>query len=67
MNYEEIPYGFIFGSAKVERIASVENKGWAAIGITTPKAYIMVYVTKTGKIRISDDNGEWQKPKEKTE
>ena len=67
MDYKEIPYGFTYGSAKVERIASDENRGWAAIGITTPKAHMIVFVTKTGKIRISDDNGEWQKPKEKTE
>jgi hypothetical protein len=67
MNYEELPYGFTYGSAKIERLASDENRGWVAIGITTPKANIVVYVTKTGKATVQYDDIKPSKPKEKTE
>lgn len=44
-------YGFEFGSAHVQRIASDLDKGWVVIEIRTPKAALQVYVTKTGKMR----------------
>lgn len=57
--FAELQYGFQYGSAKVTRLFSDEQKGWVAIGIQTPKSIIQVYVTKTGKIRIHDKDGEW--------
>jgi hypothetical protein len=66
----ETIYGFEYGSAKVERFASDYKKGWVTIRVQTPKHKLpyeamQIYVTKTGKIRIYDSNGEW-KPPEKT-
>ena len=62
IHYQETTYGFEFGSAKVERIFSDKAKGWIVIGIETPKHpkhSFQVYITKTGKIRIFDKDGEW--------
>jgi len=70
MRHNETRYGFEYGDARIERHCSDEKKGWVAIGLTTSKhSYangkaIEIYVTKTGKVRISDDYGEWKPPKE---
>jgi len=63
--YSELAYGFRYGAAKVERLCSDEKKGWVTLGIETPKQSIQVYVTKTGKIRIHDGDGEWSRPTKK--
>lgn len=66
MNYKETQFGFEYGAARVERFFSDEKKGWVTIGVTTPKAHIQVYVTKTGKIRVHDDeNHEWKPERKK--
>lgn len=66
LHYAETKYGFEYGSAKVVRLFSDENKGCVTIGIGTPKhkhsGGIQVYVTKTGKVRIFDERGEWTPP-----
>ena len=59
ITYEELKYGFQYGAAKVTRLFSDKKKGWVTLGIETPKQTIQVYVTKTGKIRIHDSEGEW--------
>jgi hypothetical protein len=60
---EITPYGFIFGSANVTRMFSNGKKGWATIGIETPKYKghdaLQVYVTRTGKVRVYGPQGEW--------
>lgn len=64
--FEETRFGFNYGPAIVERICHDEKKGWTVIGIFTPKHkdgdFLNIYITKTGKIRISDSSGEWSKP-----
>ena len=60
--FRETEYGFDYGAAKVTRCCSDEKKGWVTLQIETPKQSIQVYVTKSGKIRIHDSSGEWQKP-----
>ena len=62
MNYKETEYGFEFGAAKVQRLFSDEKKGWITLEVVTPKCAIQVYVTKTGKMRITDSRGEWTAP-----
>ena len=54
MKVEQIPYGFKFGAAEVERLMSDEAKGWVYIAVNTPKTgqSVNVYVTKTGKTRV---------------
>lgn len=60
LHFAETKYGFEFGAAKVTRITSDEKKGWVLIGVETPKnKHVQIYVTKTGKVRISDERGEW--------
>lgn len=55
---EEQPYGFRWGGAKVERIASDAVRGWVLIQITGGKNHsVQVYVTKTGKIRVMRPDG----------
>lgn len=46
-------YGFEFGAAKVDALCSDEKRGWVVVGVSTPKMKIQVYVTKTGKTRVS--------------
>ena len=60
---DKTKYGFKYGSATVDRLCSDDKEGWVLIGVNTPKDNaIQIYVTKTGKIRIHDKNGEWTKP-----
>jgi len=53
-------FGFEWGAANVRRLFS--RDGWVTIGIDAGKNSLQIYVTKTGKIRIHDENGEWKKP-----
>jgi len=65
MNFSNDQYGFTYGAAKVERLCSDERKGWVVLSIKTPKTSghgIETYVTKTGKIRITQANGSWTPP-----
>ena len=59
IKYRELEFGFQYGAAKVTRLFSDEKKQWVTLGIETPRQTIQVYVTKTGKIRIHDKDGEW--------
>lgn len=59
IHYQETRYGFAWGAAKIERCFSDEKKGWVTLLLETPKHTIQLYVTKTGKVRISDASGEW--------
>jgi len=68
MHCQITDYGFEYGAAKIERIASDDKRGWVYVGITTPKyPYFHVYITKTGKVRIFDQRGEWTPPVAKRE
>ena len=65
--HHETTYGFQFGAALVERVGSCDRRGWVVLTLATPKHAgidrLQIYVTKTGKIRISDARGEWKAPK----
>lgn len=65
MKHTETQYGFEYGPVLVERCCSDEKKGWVVINITTKKHPngIKVYVTKSGKVVIYDNQKEW-KPSE---
>jgi len=62
IHYKETEYGFEFGAAKVKRIFLDEEKGWVTLGITTLKTDLQIYITRTGKVRIHDNKGEWTRP-----
>jgi hypothetical protein len=62
MHFANTKFGFEWGAAKITRLFDDHKKGWVTIGIQTPKHKndIQVYVTKSGKVRIFDqDRGEW--------
>jgi len=59
IHYTETKYGFDWGAAKVQRCCSDDKKGWVLLLIETQKAAIQIYVTKTGKLRVTDGLGEW--------
>ena len=63
INFKETEYGFEYGSAKVTRVSSDEKRGWVVLNVETPKTTIQLYVTKTGKLRLFDNDGEWFKLK----
>jgi len=67
IHYRPVNYGFEFGSAVVTRLISDFKKKWVVVCVGTPKHKrgIQVYVTKTGKVRISDERGEWTPPAKK--
>ena len=58
-------YGFSWGPAKIERGFSDQKAGWATLILTTAKhkGGLQIYVTKTGKVRIHGERGEWMSPK----
>ncbi len=69
IHYANTNWGFCWGAAKIERCCFDLKKGWVTLTIQTPKHQmgkneIQIYVTKSGKVRISDRTGEWKKPKE---
>lgn len=69
MNSETTQYGFKWGSATIERLCSDEKKGWVYLAVSSPKAIIELYVTKSGKIRVYEKKrkGVWAAaPKELT-
>ena len=61
MDFQEIRYGFQWGPVVVERLFSDEKKGWVTLHVKTRRHPngIQIYVTKTGKVRVHSDNGEW--------
>ena len=63
-HYAETRHGFEWGSAEISRFFSDEKKGWVTLGLITPKhpRAIQIYVTKTGKVRVFSDGGEWVPP-----
>jgi hypothetical protein len=68
MHYKETRYGFEYGAAKVERIFSDEKNGWVVIGVQTVRKHaIQIYVTKTGKVRIHSEGGEWTAPNDQAQ
>ena len=66
IHYAKTNWGFDWGAAKIERCCSDLKKGWVVLTVQTPKHQmgkneIQIYVTKSGKVRISDAHGEWFK------
>ena len=60
VKFKELKYGFKYGDATIERHISDEKKGWVVLGLETSKHRLQIYVTKTGKVRIHDEDGrEW--------
>ena len=58
VKYQETAYGFSFGSAEVQRIASCPEKKWVVLEVKSSKHRVQLYVTKTGKVRIFKDGVE---------
>jgi len=71
LHFKEINCGFEYGAATVQRYFSDEKRGRVTIGIRSAKGEVQIYITKTGKIRVHSDAGEWlpkkaAKPKKRT-
>lgn len=64
--FETTEHGFKWGSAHVRRAFQNSEDGWVTLILETPKFSghdcLQIYVTKTGKVRISDARGEWIPP-----
>ena len=65
IHFLETKYGFEYGGAKIDRMFSDDKKGWITLGLMTKKYpnYLQIYVTKTGKVRIFSNEGEWKPSK----
>ena len=61
MDGKTTEYGFKWGPVEVDRACNDDKKGWAILMVKTKKHPhgIQVYVTKTGKVRVYSDAGEW--------
>ena len=59
IHYAETKYGFDWGAAKITRCHSNPKNGLVVLILETPKHTLQIYVTKNGKVRISDAIGEW--------
>ena len=59
-------YGMSWGGADMRCFFDDPKKGWVVFGLITKKYPhgLQIYVTKSGKVRVSDENSEW-KPKGK--
>ncbi len=68
IHFADTQYGFDWGAVKVIRGFSDKEKGWVWLLLETPKHQgrnsLQIRVTKSGKIRIADANGEWTRAKE---
>lgn len=66
MKRQRTEHGFIYGSAEFVLGFCDEKKGWSTTLLSTPKYFgndaMQIYVTKSGKVRIFDTNGEWRPP-----
>ena len=63
IHFQPTQYGFEYGSASITRIHSNAEKGWVILGIDTPQKKLQAYISKTGRIRILEQNGsEWKQP-----
>lgn len=60
--YEKLAYGFRYGSALITPAGSSYKTGVVKIRLETDKypRGIQIYVTKTGKVRIISNEGEWK-------
>ena len=61
MDVQNTQYGFEWGPVDISRVCSDELKGWVVLFVKTKKHPngIQVYVTKSGKVRVHSDAGEW--------
>ena len=60
MKFANASYGFEWGAAALTRLFSDKKKGWVVIGIKTSKEDLQIYITKTAKIRVYSNSGEWK-------
>lgn len=63
MKSQDTQFGFVYGPVEVTRLFSREDS--VAIELKTERNTIDVYVTRTGMVRIFQDNREWKQPKRK--
>lgn len=54
IHYAETRFGFEYGAAKVERMFS--DKGTVHIRICSKRCELIVYITRTGLMRVYRDN-----------
>lgn len=61
MKGKTIEFGFEFGPVEITRACADDKKGWVLLMLKTKKHPngIQVYVTKTGKVRVHSEKGEW--------
>jgi len=66
MHYRETTFGFEYGAAEVCRLWADERQGRVCIGLASTRYYtpnnIVIYVTRTGKVRIFSGGQEWKPP-----
>lgn len=54
IDFKQLDYGFKYGDASVQRLASDKKKGWIVLELETSKQAFQIYVTKKGKVKITE-------------
>lgn len=62
LHYKATAFGFEWGPAVVERLASDPQGRWVVIAVKAGEEWIQVYTTETGKMQVFSPDGEWQEP-----
>ena len=62
MHYNETRFGFEWGAARVSRAMCDARQGWVVIDLETPRQILQIFVSRAGRVRISDSRGEWVPP-----
>ena len=65
IHFKEIDYGFEYGNAVITRIHSDDKRGWVLLNIKTDRHELSVYVTKAGRITITDGYDEYKPARRK--
>ena len=59
IHYMETKYGFEFGSAKLTRLFSHDKTGAVVIEVKTPRRTMQISVSRTGLVRIFDEDPDY--------
>lgn len=56
--FNETRFGFDYGDAQINRVASDEKQGWVWLSIGTSKTNLQIKVSKTGRMTLYNWKGE---------
>jgi len=58
--FAALPKGFVIGHGQITVTEVNEEKGWFEMTLNTTKHKMRIYVHKTGRVQVQDQEGEWR-------